>query len=125
MLIKHISIINIENRPNDADYNDFDNYMVKFTLDSKPDVDWKRLFRLERFKIQTLTKKSIKILDNEIHIILGEGDDIQNCIETVKSIVNKVYGCKYEENPRVFFMKNKFDKSGYVKFKLKRNVSAM
>jgi hypothetical protein len=89
VLIKHVAIRNANMKKTAREKGLACAYEMQVTLSCTPDPLWRQFFQTEWRKEFLFRKRSIKLADNEIFLLLAKGDDIQGFIDVVKQIIEK------------------------------------
>ncbi|MCX7921053.1 MAG: hypothetical protein N3B21_03380 [Clostridia bacterium] len=89
MFIKHITIQNVDTR-NVKNLSFTCLHEMHINLSNSPDELWKKFFFYEWRREFIYKKKRIEIIQDELRLVLGKNDDIQQHIEVVKQLISRV-----------------------------------
>ncbi len=89
-LISHISILNAGRSVIEKENNPEGVYELHVNLSFQPDDVWKSRFFCEWKKLYLRKRRKIVISGNELILVLTRLDNIQECIDYVRQLIQKV-----------------------------------
>ncbi|MCX8131731.1 MAG: hypothetical protein N3I35_16755 [Clostridia bacterium] len=88
MIIKHISILNLDKSVNNS-IEGGNLYSMRVYLSDSPGRVWKERFNLQWRKMFFFKKKKLYFSNNEIRLFLEKQDDLQKYVESLKDLVDR------------------------------------